>query len=203
MKHIILKSLFAFTFVAGCIGASPKAEAKIIRSKSAGTKAKEKQNTYATHTEDFWIAFRKAARFMSQGESFYELNIYSVGLLNLFAKTFLGNGLYFNLEKEDPKVIEKQIAELTAFQKVLNGMKDRTKTENAIREDSIKTIDGQERTKYIYKFGQIEFDLSVKNLKSKVQGLITELKKASSQKLSVKQNDAKVPAKGENVAAVR
>lgn len=203
MKHMILKSLFAFTFAAGCISVSPQAEAKIARSKSTGDlpKAKGNQKAPATHTEDFWIAFRTAARFMGQGKTFYELNIYSVGLLNLFAKEFLGNGMYVNLAKEDPAIIEKQIAALTDFQRALESMKDRTKTENSFREDSVKTIDGQERTKYVFKFGQVGFDLSVKSIKAKVQNLLTELKKAASQNSSAKQNGAKsVPA--ESTAAV-
>lgn len=72
------------------------------------------------------------------------------------------------LSKEKPIKIKVQAKMLETFQEYLvHVMRPSQKTENALREDRVKEVDGK-RTKCIYKFGQVDFDRTVEQLKIEV-----------------------------------
>lgn len=160
------------------------------------------------HSQNLWIEFSKAAKYMETGETFYEMDVYSEPLIDFLGEIFVrgkilnqvkdlikqANKHVFSKDKKEKTTelgIQKMVGELTpwtrsilskekpikikvqakmleTFLKYLEHvMSPRQKTENALREDRVKEVDGK-RTKYIYKFGQVDFDRTVEQLKIEV-----------------------------------
>lgn len=208
MRNIILKSLFAFAFMAGCVGNGSDGIASTSDADNYLNHLKDKKlKKYSKEYSDFHkkiepnikhknkgktignkttddikrvknicvIDFARAAKLGGQSRTFYRMPIYDINLLNFFICHFLGSGkASYDLSKVYPLAIGKQITELKNVLNKCPKVPGFSKTENAFDEEVPINKDG---TYYIHKYKPIDFDLSMKELKKKINFLILELTK--------------------------